>query len=58
MKTHIELMLKGIMWKTKVEPGNKGEQLDPSIKVNEKCKTQFETPRRDHGKALGSRGNT
>lgn len=46
------------MWKTKVEPGNKGEQLDPSIKVNEKCKTQFETLRRDHGKALGSRGNT
>lgn len=32
---------------------NKGEKLDHSVKVSEKCKTQFEKLRRDHGKALG-----
>lgn len=37
---------------------NKGEKLDHSVKVSEKCKTQFEKLRRAHGKALGWHGNT
>lgn len=46
------------MWKTEVELENKGEQLDHSVKVNEKCKTQFEKLRKDQGKAWGWHGNT